>query len=105
MLKRSGEWGQPCLIPDTSGKSLRFSSLSKTCCVHAQSCPNLGTLWTVARQAPLSMVFSRQNFPGIKFPSPGDLPNPGIKPVPPAAPELQADSLLLEPSRKPQVRC
>ena len=68
-LKRSGEWGQPCLIPDTSGKSSRFSSLSKTCCVHAQSCPNLGTLWTVACQAPLSMVFSRQEFPRYQISS------------------------------------
>ena len=69
MLKRSGEWGQPCLIPDTSGKSSRFSSLSKTCCVHAQSCPNLGTLWTVACHAPLSMVFSRQEFPRYQISS------------------------------------
>ena len=45
------------------------------------------TLWTVAHQAPLSMGFSRQEYgSGLSFPSPGDLPNPGIKPtsVPPA---------------------
>ena len=35
--------------------------------------------WTVARQAPLSMVFSRQEYwRGLPFPSPGDLPNPGM---------------------------
>ena len=39
------------------------------------------TLWTVAHQAPLSMGFSRQEYwNGLPFPSPGDLPNPVIKP-------------------------
>ena len=43
------------------------------------------TPWTVARQAPLSMEFSRQEYwNGLPFPSPGDLPDPGIKPVSPA---------------------
>ena len=38
------------------------------------------TLWTVARQAPLSMRFFRQEYwSGLPFPPPGDLPNPGIK--------------------------
>ena len=53
------------------------------------------TLWTVARQAPLSMGFSRQEYwSGLPFPSPGDLPNPGIKP---RSPMLQADALSSEP--------
>ena len=43
------------------------------------------TQWTVACQAPLSMGFSRQeNWSGLSFPSPGDLPNPEIEPVSPA---------------------
>ena len=43
------------------------------------------TPWTVARQAPLSMGFPRQEYwSGLLFPSPGDLPNPGIKPLSPA---------------------
>ena len=43
------------------------------------------TPWTVARQAPLSMGFSRQEYwSGLPFPSPGDLPNPGIEPGSPA---------------------
>ena len=47
--------------------------------------------WTVACQAPLSMGFSRQEYrSGLPFPSPGDLPNPGIEPRSPA---LQAGSL------------
>ena len=55
--------------------------------------------WTVARQAPLSMGFSRQEYwSGLPFPSPGDLPLPGIKPVSPA---WQADSLLLSHQGSP----
>ena len=54
------------------------------------------TLWTVARQAPLSMGFSRQGcWSTLPFPPPGDLPDPGIKPVSPEAPAWQADSLPL----------
>ena len=54
----------------------------------------LATPWSVACQAPLFMGLSRQEFwSGLPFPSPGDLPNPGIKPRSPA---LQADSLLTE---------
>ena len=57
------------------------------------------TPWTVARQAPLSMGFSRPEYwSGLPFPSPGDLPDPGIKPRSPA---LQADSLSSEPPGKP----
>ena len=43
------------------------------------------TQWTVARQAPLSMGFSRQEYwSGLPFPAPGDLPIPGFKLVSPA---------------------
>ena len=53
------------------------------------------TPWTVAYQAPLSMEFSRQEYwSGLPFPSPGDLPNPGIEP---GSPALQADTLPSEP--------
>ena len=53
-------------------------------------------LWTVARQAPLSMGFFRQEYwSGLPFPSPGDLPNSGIKPASPVSPALEADSLSL----------
>ena len=41
--------------------------------------------WTVARQAPLSMGFSRQEYwSGLSFPPPGDLPDPGVRPASPA---------------------
>ena len=62
--------------------------------VVAKSCPTLVTPWTVACQASLTMGFSRQEYwSGLPFPSPGDLPNPGIEPRSPA---LQADSLPTE---------
>ena len=62
--------------------------------MRAQSCPTLATQWTVACQAPLFMGFSRQEYcSGLPFPSPKNLPDPGIKPRSPA---LQADSLLTE---------
>ena len=58
------------------------------------------TLWTVAHQTPLSMVFSRQEYwSGLPCPLPGDLPNPGIKP---RSPILQANSLPPEPPGKPK---
>ena len=67
----------------------------------AQSCPTLCNPWTVAHQAPLSMGFSRQEYwSGLPFPSPGDLPDPGIKPRSPA---LQEDALTSEPPGKPGV--
>ena len=51
---------------------------------------------TVAHQAPLSMGFFRQEYwNGLPCPPPGDLPDPGIKPISPASPAVQADSLLL----------
>ena len=56
------------------------------------------TPWTIAHQAPLSMGFSRQEYwSGLPFPSPGDLPNPGIEP---RSPPLQADALTSEPPGK-----
>ena len=43
------------------------------------------TVWTIARQAPLFMVLSQQEYwSGLPFPPPGDLPDPGIKPASPA---------------------
>ena len=61
------------------------------------------TPWTVACQAPLSMGFPRKEYwSGLPFPSPGDLPDPGIKPVSPAPPACQVDSLLLNHLEIPQ---
>ena len=60
-----------------------------------QLCLTLVIPWTVAHQAPLSMVFPRQEYwSGLPFPSPGNFPNLGIEP---RSATLQADSLLSEP--------
>ena len=65
----------------------------------AKLCLTLVTPWTVACQAPLSMGFSRQEYwGGLPFPSPGDLPDRGIKL---RCPALQADSLPTELQGKP----
>ena len=62
--------------------------------MHAKSLQSHLTLG--AHQAPLSMGFiSQEYWCGPPCPPPGDLPDPGIKPVSPAAPALQVDSLLL----------
>ena len=58
------------------------------------------TPWTVAYQALPSTGFSRQEYwSGLPFPSPGDLPDPGIEP---RSPDLQADALTSEPPGKPR---
>ena len=60
------------------------------CVLVAQSCHSV-IPWTAAHQDSLSMKFSKQEYwSGLPLPSPGDLPDPGIKPMSPA---LQADSL------------
>ena len=68
--------------------------------VKSLSCVRLfATPWTVAYQASPSMGFSRQEYwSGLPFPSPGDLPDPGIEPRSPA---LEADALTSEPPGKP----
>ena len=61
------------------------------CAKLLQSCLTLGNPWTLDHQVPLSMVFSRQEYwSGLSFPSPGDLPEPGVEPKSVAS---QADSL------------
>ena len=88
--------------PRLTSQSLAGFSPHNALCGHAQLCPTLCP-WTVARQAPLSMGFSRQKYwSGLPFPSPGDLPDPGIEPRSPA---LQKDSLLSEPPGKPIMPC
>ena len=65
----------------------------------AQSYPILCHPWTVAHQAPPSMEFSRQDYWSVlPFPSPGDLPDPGIEP---RSPTLLADALPSEPLGNP----
>ena len=69
------------------------------CVLIAQTYPTLATPWTIVHQASLSMGFSRQEYwSGLPSPSPGDLPNPRIKP---RCPALQTDSLPPKPPGKP----
>ena len=59
------------------------------------------TPWTVARQAPLSMgILQARNWSGLPYPTPGDLPDPGIEPT---SPVLQADSLSLSRLGSPKM--
>ena len=68
-------------------------------CLVAQSCSTLCNPWTGACQAPLFMEFSRQEYwSRLPFPSPGDLPKPGIEP---RSLTLQADFLPSESPGKP----
>ena len=79
------------LAPPGNRNILKVKSLSRV--------RLFATLWTVAHQAPPSMGFSRQEYwSGLPFPSPGDLPHPGIEP---RSPTLQADTLTSEPPGTP----
>ena len=74
-------------------------------CMHAcchLSCVRLFvTLWTLAHQASLSVVVSRQEYwSGLLFPPPGDLLSPGLQALSPSASALQVDSFTTEPPGK-----
>ena len=72
-------------------------------CGQSLSCAQLfETAWTPAYQAPLPMEFSRQEYwSGLPFPSPGDLPDPGIEPMFPVIPALPGIFFTTEPPGKP----
>ena len=70
--------------------------------MHTQLCPALVTPWTVACQVPLPMGFPRQEYwSGLPFPSPGDLPDPGIKPSSPVSPASAGRFFTTEPPGNP----
>ena len=70
-------------------------------CTCDQSYPTLASLWTIARQAPLSMgILQVRILKWLSCPPPGDLPKPGIEPRSPA---LQVNSLPSEPPGKPKA--
>ena len=84
--------GRDCGFP--SGQNLKLLGHVLGLSLVTKLCLTLVTPWTVACQAPLSMGFSRQEYwSGLPFPSPGDLPDPGIEPESPA---LKTDSLPAE---------
>ena len=71
-------------------------------CVIHPAVSDSARLWTVARQAPLSTEFPRQEYwSGLPCPPPGNLPNPGIKPI---SPTLQVDSLPAELQFSPNLK-
>ena len=73
-------------------------------CSIIQSCSTLETPWTVAHQAPLSMEFSRQEYwSALPFPTPGDLPDPGIEPAFLSSPAMASGFFTTMPSGKPSV--
>ena len=66
---------------------------------------SLRPIWTAARQAPLSVGFSRQEYwSGLPFPPPGDLPDPGIEPTSPVSPALAGGFFTTETLGKPRSR-
>ena len=74
-----------------------------TMCSAASVMSDSVALWTAAHQAPLSLGFSRQEYwAGLPFPSPGDLPHPGIEPVSPA---LAGIFFTTQPPGKPWEVC
>ena len=61
--------------------------------------------WTVARQAPLPMEVSREKYwSGVQFPTPGHLPNQGIKPASVASPALAGGFFTTSATGKPNVK-
>ena len=84
--------------------SLILSLMLRNVCVlnHFSHVQVFASLSIVDCQAPLSMGFSRQEYcSGLPCPPPGDLPDPGIEPMSPVAPALQADSLPLSHQGSP----
>ena len=75
-------------------QTVHFTHVCLLSCVRLIETP-----WTVARQAPLSMGFSRQEYwIGLLFPPPGDLADPGIEP---ASPALVVKFFITDPPGKP----
>ena len=100
-LNKQGDNMQPCCtpFPSLSQSVVSCNILTVVCVRHSVM---FATSWTVARQASLSVEFSRQKYwSGLPFPFPGDLPDPKIKPMSPA---LWVNSLLSESVGKPLDR-
>ena len=78
-------------------------SLVLCACILSRSVmSNSVNAWTVARQTPLSVGFSRQEYWSVlPVPPPGDHPDSGIEPGSSVSPKLQVSSLPAEPPRKP----
>ena len=88
--------GEPGGLPSPGSQSrTRLKRLSSSSSRHIRL---FATLWTVARQVPLSIGFIRQEYwSGLPFPPPGDLPFSGIEPESPMSPELAGRFFTTEP--------
>ena len=87
-------WLSCCAAPGAVPSQLKWDEMKLLSRVWLFATP-----WTVTYKAPLSTEFSRQEYwSGLPFPSPGDLPSPGIEP---GSPALRADALPSEPPGKP----
>ena len=100
MLPASGGAAGEHHQPRAAAESLKRASPSRGHAVKLLSRVRLFAIpWTVAYQAPPSMGFTGLEYwSGLPFPSPGDLPDSGIRP---GSPALQADALPSEPPGKP----
>ena len=118
MLVRIQRKGNPCapLVGRYTGSATmenkmevlqKIQSRSTMCSVCVQSLSRaqlFATPWIIALQAPLSMEFSRQDYwSGLPFPSPGDLPDPGIEHASPAPPSLVGRFFTTAPPGKPKI--
>ena len=82
-------WSVSSFTDPTVNETIRYVYVNVSESVSCSVMPNSATPWTVALQASLSMEFSRQEYwSGWPFPSPRDLPNPGIKPRSPALQQI-----------------
>ena len=111
MFRLSGFWHAPsrsalegrdqmlCRLPTASASPRGWNDPVYCMCIPGQLLSRVqlfATPWTVAHQASLSMGFSRQEYwSGLPFPSPRDLPNPGIKPMSPVSPALTGGFLCI----------
>ena len=108
-LKCLSEWNKDPNPWEFPGGSTAQHPTRRFHCAWLLSCSVMSNslrpaLWTVARQAPLSMKFSRpEHWDELPFPPPGDLPNPGIKPKSLSAPTLADRFFTTEPSGKPSL--
>ena len=90
----------------TFGSWLEINLLLTCLCVCSAASNSFETPCTVAHQAPLSMgFFQREYWSGLPFPSPGDLPDPGIKLTSSASPALAGRFFATEPEGKSQWTC
>ena len=99
---------QPSPFLDIIGKCVCVLSVYVCVCVcvcalsHFSHVQRFAMLWTVPRQAPLSMRFSKQKYwCGLPYPPPADLPSPGVEPVSLISPALTGRFLTPAPPGKP----